>query len=417
MAIHDIYETEPRSAYSGSYIDQEMFGTFLVPSGTNALGYTRLGVGNPQTSRRLLASKIERQTYPNLNMSWMPAYIMEGYASGSFLGRAQRFVRLQTDGEVFYDTYMPNPVAIQLTNGVAPLGFSQADLGTSVPETSGSAFGILPLANPTVRAGEQQILLMFDEYPLPEDASAVSDRVWVSTFPFQSRYKLVERLFKFSKFLPSSFSLTASWGGSTLSPASSSNVFGYISKRVLNAALGDSREVLLGYVNWPTYAWPPTSTGDHDLTYGTATDRDLYTLFFGTGDGNRISSTIYTTRGPSLKPITGVSTLTFNFTVNARGFKYGIKNVQPESTAMVYRAGKFGQVRDMLEQRPVCKFRQGTRTVFSPVVVRFMTSSLVYSQSLDYLTATNPSYNPRDSGAWDYEYKSGQPFFDLDALD
>lgn len=55
------------------------------------------------------------------------------------------------------------------------------------------------------------------------------------------------------------------------------------------------------------------------------------------------------------------------------------------------------------------KLRQ---TVDGPIQVTFVSSSAIYSASVDYLTATNPTYNPYDSGIYDLEYRSGQPFFD-----
>lgn len=108
-----------------------------------------------------------------------------------------------------------------------------------------------------------------------------------------------------------------------------------------------------------------------------------------------------------------------------RGWKYGLYSGINVSTNAIYRRGRYGQFRDRLEQRIFTKYISldqtnpysyplnfDKRTVDGPINVAFITGTLIYSQSIDYVTATNPDYNPYDSGIYDYEYRSGQPFFD-----
>mgnify|MGYP001124654473 CR=1 FL=1 len=52
------------------------------------------------------------------------------------------------------------------------------------------------------------------------------------------------------------------------------------------------------------------------------------------------------------------------------------------------------------------------RTLTFPVNIEFVAGTTIYTQARDYVTATNPSYNPYDSGIYDIYYRSGQPFFD-----
>jgi hypothetical protein len=102
-------------------------------------------------------------------------------------------------------------------------------------------------------------------------------------------------------------------------------------------------------------------------------------------------------------------------TAKIRGYKYGLLATQPVQTSAVYRTGRFGQLRDMLEQRIYSKLtdkRKGASTTQAAVTVRFVSGTLTHSRSIDYATASNPDYNPTDSGQFDFEYKSGQPFFD-----
>ncbi len=110
-----------------------------------------------------------------------------------------------------------------------------------------------------------------------------------------------------------------------------------------------------------------------------------------------------------------------------RGWRYGLWSGLQTQSKVYFRRGKFGQFRDILEQRPFTRYIQFEQvnptanpklgqkvktTVDGPIQVTFVSSSAIYSASIDYLTATNPAYNPYDSGIYDIYYRSGQPFFD-----
>jgi hypothetical protein len=45
-----------------------------------------------------------------------------------------------------------------------------------------------------------------------------------------------------------------------------------------------------------------------------------------------------------------------HFVTGSKGYKYGIANIKPYNSTAVFRYGRFGQFRDMLEQRPFTKF-------------------------------------------------------------
>jgi hypothetical protein len=101
----------------------------------------------------------------------------------------------------------------------------------------------------------------------------------------------------------------------------------------------------------------------------------------------------------------------------------GLKPVQQRSstseTKCVFRRNKFGQPRDMLEQRQLSKFfvadpTTGKTAVTSgPVVIQFVSGTTSWQRARTYATASlETSFNKKDSGIYDYEYRSGQPFFD-----
>jgi hypothetical protein len=414
MTTYDQFEIDTFIEQSGSYTDTVMFGNIFVSSQTYLTGYTPLGVSGPKTSRRILASRASRNTYPNVNKAWLPVYVLEGYATGSFLGRTQKFVKLLTDKEVWYDSYMPNPLKIQQTNGVSPLGISLENFSGEKLELSGADWSINPFINTATVRGVINMAIAYDSLPYPSHSSA-SDYIWEATFPFQSRYKSIDRLFKFSKILPENYTISMSYAEVPITPTSSSNTIGIVMKMINDVeGFGSAFPAsVIGHMVTPQTSWPSYSLGTSNFTVGTVTDRDFFNCFFGTGDGDKVRSS---RKGPFLKRFE--STVAFSparsGNVMPRGYKYGIKSVEPEQSGVVYRTGRFGQFRDMLEQRPVSKFRVGTNAIYAPIVVNFISGSAIYPQTIDYITATNPSYNLRDSGIWDREYRSGQPYFDVD---
>lgn len=101
------------------------------------------------------------------------------------------------------------------------------------------------------------------------------------------------------------------------------------------------------------------------------------------------------------------------------GYRYGIYNPSPKSTKCIFRRDHFGHPRDMLEQRPMTKFflpasDTSNQTVTQgAVVVQFVSGTSSYDRAKTYLTASSEvSFNKKDSGIYDFECKSGQPFFD-----
>lgn len=422
-SVFDQFEIS--TSASGSMTDRVVFGDVAVDTATSNLGYTQTGSVPSLTARRLLGLKSGKTALnPSvlLNRSWAPAWIVEGYASSSFLGRQQNFQRLFSDHELFVDSFVPNPVDIHTTNGFSP---TYMDRGTwtsmLATELSGARWGILPYpsgassvggtTNTTIQGG---VCIAFDG--LPKNAGTLagsSDSTWMARFPYQSTYKALRRNFQFSPFLPVPITVNKNTNNATISPASSSN---QLVCMVYNAN-GDVSNTLIGMVNHPEGFWTSIGGSIYNSRIGTPTIRDLNMLYFGTGNGEAPGN------ADGIKgPLVRVTTKTFInnngqqvymiYSVFPRGYKYGIKAVVPEGTSAIFRSGRYGQVRDMLEQRLYSNFVEKNRISGSPVRYTFVSGTTTYAQSIDYMSATNPSYNTRDSGAWDFEYKAGQPFFD-----
>jgi hypothetical protein len=88
-----------------------------------------------------------------------------------------------------------------------------------------------------------------------------------------------------------------------------------------------------------------------------------------------------------------------------RGWKYGIVNGLPQYSRAIWRRNKFGQLRDMLEQRIDSKFASIDSNVTvgeSPVRITFLDS---FSKLI--IDATNTT-----SSNLSYEASSSLPYFD-----
>lgn len=421
MPVFDQYEVEYSSTYSGSFSDQVMFGNLFVNAKTLVTGYTPIGDPNPQTSRRLITSRVAGRgtTSPNINNMWMPSFLFEGYSSGSFLGRAQRFKSIFSD-EYWLDSYMPNPVDIYLENGGTLLGmWDQKIGGPTSNELSGSAFGVYPFINLSGSPGQVNMAMFFDDRRLT-GASDGQDEIWRYSFPFASRYKKIQKIFKFSTILPKSYNITQELFPPGPPPVfnSQSNTIGIIRVRALTPANVVQLKNFCGFMAYPNNPYP------HGFgKVGTVNSDTFYNVFFSIGQGSNAKNGFESGVQVASKQVGFI----FGF-VKPRGYKYGIRSVAPEQTKCVYRLGRYGQLRDTLEGRPtVATYVADTvnditnakikRTFFYPIELNFVSGSKIYADAIDYVTATNPGYNPYDSGIYDKYYRSGQPYFDRENED
>lgn len=165
---------------------------------------------------------------------------------------------------------------------------------------------------------------------------------------------------------------------------------------------------------------------------------DNFKVFFGFGDGMNLDLS-NTSGGIQLTDI-GKSNQMVDFKAHAfynlhknegnynfgqirlfgpkiRGWRYGIYNGIPSRTAVTYRRGRFGQVRDMLEQRRYSRLliAEGSKTAITDpaVKVSFVAGTTSATIANEYRTATSPiSTNPGDSGIYDRDYRSGRPYDD-----
>ena len=180
-------------------------------------------------------------------------------------------------------------------------------------------------------------------------------------------------------------------------------------------------------------------------------NEEIYKTFFGFGDGFTINLTdsangnVYENIGRKLVGFKDISYYTLYknrsydnqgyitpYTYETaqlrlhgpilRGWRYGLYSGLPTFPKVIYRRNRYGQFRDVLESRTytanlTLESTETRQTLQFPVEIGFVSGTTIYEQSRDYVTATNPSYNPYDSGIYDIYYRSGQPFFDRENED
>lgn len=173
---------------------------------------------------------------------------------------------------------------------------------------------------------------------------------------------------------------------------------------------------------------PPNSSytiwGDYENGQFTGLKyEDIIKILYGSGDYNTIrlgslsgevvngfyGSTCrpYYRKNVTVSPVTSGSTPDYGYSGRTfrgsiiRGWKYGLMNGFEMSTKTIFRRDKFGQFRDMLEQRLDTKFYNGDTVLSSPIKVQFVTSK-------------GNTVNPQNtfSSNLSFEASSSLPYFD-----
>lgn len=244
-----------------------------------------------------------------------------------------RAVKLVSDNERFFDTLLPKPSDITKANG--------ANITRTESAIFGGPYGQIYLGQ------------------LTGFGDVVSDDDWNRAYPFETRYAGLDRVLN-----PARHSITTvtSSGPSSTDP---DTVDDLVIVRVIDG---------VGY----------TEVSPQFLSLipgGLATGNDFLRSYFGI-------STDLLTSGSGGTYFTRTAIPQARFGPKIRGFKYGIFNCLPHFSSMYFRRNRYGQFRDMLEQRLDAKWfdtlglnPDGSSTgkagpTRAPVQVRFMSRSL-----------------------------------------
>jgi hypothetical protein len=209
-----------------------------------------------------------------------------------------RFVKHLSDSERYYDTLLPRFDQIASKNGKSIIN-----------PTSGS------------------LLLYYLGNPL---AYTTVDGTWLHAFPFESRYTGIERV----KRLSSTFIANQDESGSPISPPVKNS-------RIAVGYVGPGGGGIIFF----------DVTGTSLIAEGLF-EPDASKALYGFGD-------LFDNSDSTLKNIPA-----YRYSVDpgfvtspiVRGWKYGIYDGMPRYSGAIFRRDKFGQLRDMLEQRQFAKY-------------------------------------------------------------
>ena len=428
----DQIETESAVFYSGSYTDNIFIGSMLsgdrtkvasVVSGSNEIRYTKL-----------------YSTFLELS----------GTDRNKNLGSALRFRTFNSQNERLQDTILPDFYQAFLLNGGKPaVAYTEAGLS---PIMLTEALPGLPSNYPV---GKLVYTVFGTTASYNSGAVNVSDSTWIASFPFQGRYRSVPRMVNAQMYRtniacpvtsaqPVSFNGSVQYGPNSTYGSSSLATIEVILPRItwqtgtpagaagnepirftlfdVTGSVAPSGSVNDQFLALGAVSFPPTTVGFFGVGGGTIRPREpqLIKFAFGFGDNYQGVPILNGVSSSLLNNTIGVINGFYSSRVDIRGWKYGVINGFPQYTNCIFRSNRYGQLRDMLEQRKFTKFfdpdgfsadgknnkkRGGLSAVLQITFVSGTNSAI---------TASNPTtLNPNDSGIFDFEYKSGQPWQDV----
>jgi hypothetical protein len=432
--VPDQFETEPNAFYSGSYTDGVFLGTMSSSSGRFRAASCASGSNELIYATRY--SDFADHSGSNRNRS---------------LGYGQRFRTFFSSTEQYQDTILPDSYYAYLVNGGTPIlaKVEAQDAGARILVTD--QFAGIPVNYPVAK-------LLFTTPSasalLTPTSGNVADTIWFGSFPFQGRYRNVEKNVNGTFFKPSvgcpvtesqgtgydgiiQYGTNTSYMSSSLATVSVIIPYlwihransGFVSTQPIRytlidvvgttSASGDQTFLGLGTVGNP---FPPPSNVFFGNGNGTVipTNKQLVGFLFGFGDNYMGVPIISAITSSLIMNTVGVMNLSYGTSVDIRGWRYGVVNGLPYYASCVYRSNRYGQFRDMMEQRKTTKFYDpnGFTADGKNNAKKGATSAVVnvafVSGSEAYVTASLAStLNLNDSGLYDFECKSGQPWFDV----
>ena len=248
---------------------------------------------------------------PAARIGFKPNSVLGGKAGTT--GSILRGLALIDTNERYQDSFFPDPVEIARVNGISFVADDAAS-----PKFNSPSYVFYPLG-PEVNA-------VID---------ATADLRWPRAFPFESDYGAIEfenRVSRASRVLAA-----VEFDGGAVD---SNSIFGDpVSTLTGRNTSTQATNELFALMNVPA-GTPPLGA------------RKLFLKsFFGIGDAVNGNPRI-------VKNVSDGTTSNFNGgnDVELRGFKYGLYNVVPAFTRAIYRRDRYGQFRDMLEQRALTAF-------------------------------------------------------------
>lgn len=233
----------------------------------------------------------------------------------------QTSVKLISDNERFYDSLMPGINEIMKADGSQILRYS-------VP--TALIGGILVLDWPRNIPGDRGEVLRSNSH-------------WFDSFPFEPRYSHVKRYSDISKSFISNN--TTNFSSITAAPPKTHDGLWCFTMNDLYPSAGENYFI--------DYDWQGGAAARRQMTKESTTK-----FFFGyarsysrkSGTRSGVTMDFMSNNRPIGHTIPGASSV-YRVAPEIQGWKYGIYNGFPAYSSCVWRRGRYGQFRDMLEQR------------------------------------------------------------------
>jgi hypothetical protein len=351
--------------------------------------------------------------------------LLEGSAARGVL-----FSKVNASASQFIDTSL---YSIALTKPYEFAGFAWANVGTCADERYYDS--MLPPIDSIVRLDGGAVLfqtasfynhgtthaVVFFDIPTQHTASLVpySDNIWSRAFPFEPRYSSLQRHVDVTRY----YVTDATINGNIIAGVDAARTKTISSELVVvrmpytdarATAVAPAPGNLYYFFSMDAVGNNPPHVITAPVTNVTPRPSDLIKTLYGIGSVNAIvitgssppmgSTCAVDYAGISMDPPSSHQ-YTFGTKPIVRGWKYGIVNGLAQFSRGVWRRSKFGQLRDMLEQRIDTKFASTDPKVVvgsSPVHVTFV-SALVGDVVDPMLT---------NSSNLSYEATSSLPYFD-----
>ena len=460
--VLDDFESAYRNEYSGSFTDNVNLGNL----GIRVEQYTGVG-GFPahrvvQTFKDRKLSVLNARNALPLTNNYADALInpSKAYRSQPWYQRVGdvRLSQFADASERYWDSMMPAVDSCFAADGsgifITPPGtfgdFRQVDPGISgsnayYPGTTHPGWIMMDNMNPQ---------LVADGY------SPVINCNWNKSFPFEPRYAAVSRQLNLASSLLATyiyFPFNGTYAVESIPPTLINGFFfGTIGlgTEIINAPyvyVNGFNQVVVNHLyfefaNTPCFDWLSDVNVTSKITLnsgyvtptmpsqvyptGSANIDDTARMLFGFGDRNTCFQTTYnnetvllgTNHFPETRDVEGPhpdGVFTYadvsNFRVSPliRGWKYGVHSAIPTFSKSYWRRGRFGQFRDMLEQRPYGKFYQSPEK--SPNTPNFQQGEGPGVVSVNFIDPNSGRLTAPDN-TWSsnlhFECTSSLPFFD-----
>lgn len=419
-AIHEAIGSEPicdqhdvdyRETYYGSFSDDYITGSLGDYSGWRGRVFSRLNARNQPPPDGIFGG-YEVNVNPSKSFRLQPWYERVG---------DQRMTRLETLGERFYDSLMPAFDECLEKDGT-PIYIWED------PEDH------FPTNTTKLNAVYGAIIFDSPADPLtgtPTDENvALSNTVWNWSYPFESRYADVPRQLDLNKrVFSSNKSVSDIYTTNTITNLPTKQ--GMTDLIFLRRLIGNPTLDFICDVDLSKRRLTPIPSLASST--GSLSRDDMSKVMYGFGDANTVHKNPVLTSwmeyiGHNHQPQfrnAHKATLSKNFSFGPviRGWKYGVHNALPTNSSVVFRRNKFGQFRDMLEQRPDTKYyatipsreNPNPGALTSAVSVKFVdvngnttSPELTWSQNLSFEVTSSVPY-------FDGEFKNRPPI-DVSAL-